>query len=123
MNEIQLTHETAVNIERLDETLAEALGAAYGGVSVEPKRVRVLVHGRVSSAQRQTAAAILAAHHPATVSDRQQARLERAARLRQLREADSTLSEAELAALSPVLRKLAYKLARLEAELEALRGR
>lgn len=113
-----------VNIEALDETLREALGAQVIGISTGHGRVILHLSAETLPEDVIRARELVADHDPTQLSTQQQAFQQRKQRLQQVRrdyKGSSDLDPGDFAASDSLLLALARKVAWLEGELNALR--
>lgn len=111
----------SVNFDALNDEIRATFGSATIGISTSGREVIVHLADDATPAQVAQARRIVEQHDATKLSARQQADAERKARLAQLRKDDAALDSEGLGANQADLRKLARKVLRLEAEIEALR--
>ncbi|MBL8162622.1 MAG: hypothetical protein JNJ61_11600 [Anaerolineae bacterium] len=115
----------SVNIEALDTDLRSALGSQFVGVSAGPFGLRVHLADGATAAQETQAQQIVVAHDPARLTPKQQAEIDRKAKLEQAR-ANYGADETDLTAFNgqpALIQKLAQKIVWLEREVASLHGR
>jgi len=114
-------NRAATNVSALNETLRDALGADYHGLSLYKTEVRVHLQADVSAEQVQRAEQLVKDHDPAVLTPKQQEEQAREQRLADFRAADALDLSAYDGATAEV-QTLAQKIAWLELEIRELRG-
>jgi hypothetical protein len=122
MHEITLEPKS-INIEALDGSLRNALGAVFIGISTGPYGVRIHLVDAATSQQIAQARAVAQTHNPMQLTPQQQSEQQRHQRL----EASRSANSADLDVLAyqnadVLLRQLAQKIAWLEQEIADLRA-
>jgi len=114
-----------VNSALLDADLRAALKEKVYGISVTNGRVRVHLDPAASKAEQAQAEALVKNHKATDKTPAQVAEQAQAQKLDQMRKdyGSGDLALASFDAQTPVLKQLAQKIAWLEAEVRALRGR
>jgi hypothetical protein len=114
-----------VNIEALDAEVRAAFGPLTTGVSADPAGITVYLLDSATSAQAAKARALIIAHDPNQLTPAQQIAMQQQAKLEQTRRDNAArdLDVSAYAAQPDLIQQLARKIAWLEQEIAALRGK
>ncbi len=110
-----------INAVSLDEQFRRIAGSALLGMASDARNLTLYFDSPIDAATAQRITDAYASHDPSQLTTEQIAEKQRIERLAQLRQADATLDADGLALNQADVRRLARKVLRLEAEIEALR--
>jgi len=111
-----------VNLEALDDVLRAQLGEDYAGTSVSPDEIIVHFKTFISPAHQALIEQLIANHDPASLSQRQQAALQRQQRLQNARDNYEHLVDLDaFAGATALIRNLAESVHLLALEIDELR--
>lgn len=112
-----------INLQALDAELRGALADTLSGVSFDGVQVIVHLDDSVTPTQIGIVGALVEAHDPTKLTPAQESENARAALLTQMRQERQPLDADKLGATASDIKALGRRIALLELEIDALRGR